>query len=40
MMVDVNVFMRVSTDLCRRQMRVRAVPISLVAPKWPQSING
>lgn len=33
MIVDVKVFMRVSTDLWRKQMRVRAVPISFVAPE-------
>lgn len=28
----VKVFIRVSTALCRRQILVKAVPISLVAP--------
>lgn len=33
MMAVVNVFIRVSTALCRRQTRVKAVPISFDAPK-------
>lgn len=33
MMAVVKVFIRVSTALCRRQTRVKAVPISFEAPK-------
>lgn len=36
MMAVVKVFIRVSTALCLRQTRVRAVPISLEAPINPK----